>query len=819
MRNKLFLTFFIPIIAAFFFFSPLKKEKKIENFNLLFITLDTTRADSIGIYGNKNTLTPNIDMLGQNGILFKNCYAPVPLTLPSHCSIFTGRNPIAHLVRNNGTYYLNNNELTLAEIFKANGYQTSAIIASFTLFSKFGLSQGIDFYDESFNSQKTILNFLAEITADRVYDKFINWLNLYNGNKFFIWIHFYDPHHPYHPHIDIDKRFEHSNLMKYYGEIAFVDIYIGKIISALRSNNILDNTLIVIVGDHGEAFGEHREFGHGIFCYEESLKVPLIFYNSQLFKNKRVIDNRVSINDIMPSILELYNLDIPSTAQGKSFVNLIRGEKDNYKRMIYFESMDGKEKNNWAPLTGIIEDDYKYISLPEPELYDLKNDIHENKNLFNKKTKLARNMDKKLMQFINKNSGSPRASKRKLSNWDIEKLQSLGYISTFSNKASKMIDPKKGIVLYAKVEEIKEKLKYQNFYEAEKELNKLIAENPDIQLPNFYQVSIQIKKNTGRDSEAIAILQKGLEQFPEQEEFRFQLALFYFSKKEWAKAEELCFQLLKNNSLFNGAHILLGDINESKNKIKEAIINYKEALTIEPQNELVKAKYIYLLIKNNEHKKAKAILSELQENENYISNPALLEMMFKIGILFAEKNELDSANFILTKVLEIFPSNPDAWLNLGTVLLKYGQFDKALENYKKVLEIDPTFARAYSNLGILYFTRYIQNNDHVLRDEALKYFNKAIQINPDLADAYNGRGAVLFALNKVNEAIKDFKKSIELKPDFLDAYINISIAFRQLGNKNEALKYLNLYKKNYYNQLSPKDQNDLNRFISEIKKN
>lgn len=819
MRNKNFSILFIHVLVGALFFLPVKKEKKIENFNLLFITLDTTRADSIGIYGNKDTLTPNIDMLGQNGILFKNCYAPVPLTLPSHCSIFTGCYPIAHQVRNNGTYYLNKNELTLAEVFKESGFQTSAIIASFTLFSKFGLSQGFDFYDESFNSQKMILNFLSEITADKVYYKFINWLNQNNGNKFFIWVHFYDPHYPYLPHPDIDIKFDHSNWMKYYGEISFVDIYVGKIIQALKSKNILDNTLIVVVGDHGEAFGEHKEFGHGIFCYEESLKVPLIFYSSRLFKDKGVIDNRVNIVDIMPTIMELYHFNIPSPVQGKSFAHLIRGKKDKHKRLIYFESMDGKEKNNWAPLTGIIEDNYKYISLPDSELYDLKNDILENNNLFNKKTELAKNMDKKLMQFISDNSGPPLPSKRKLSPSDIQKLKSLGYISSFSTKASKMIDPKRGVIFYAKIEEIKEEIKKGHFSQAEKELNQLVSENPDVQLPNLYQASYEIKKNTGRESEAIAILQEGLENFPENEEFKIQLALLLFSKKEWAKIEELCFQLLENNPLFTGAYILLGDINESKNKIEQAIMNYEEALKIEPQNELVKAKYAYLLIKNNKHQKAKAILSELQKNEDHFNNPAQIELMVKIGILFAEKNELESALSLLTKALEISPSNPEAWVNLGTIFLKYGQFDKALENYKKALELDPEFAMAYSNLGILYFACFLENNESNLRENALENFNKAIKLNPDLGDAYNGRGAVYFALNRIDEAIHDFKKSIELKPDYFDAYINISIVFCQLGQKKEALKYLNLYKKNYYHQLSPNNQDDLNRLISEIKQN
>jgi superkiller protein 3 len=521
----------------------------------------------------------------------------------------------------------------------------------------------------------------------------------------------------------------------------------------------------------------------------------------------------------MPTIMEIYHFDIPSPVQGKSFAPLIWGKKDKHKRLIYFESMDGKEKNNWAPLTGIIENDYKYISLPEPELYDLKNDLPEDNNLFNKETKLAKNLDKKLMQFVSHHSDLPKPSGRKLSPSDIQKLKSLGYISSFSNKASKMIDPKKGVTLYANIEEIKEKIKKGRFYQAEKELDQLISKNPGISLPNFYQASYEIKKNTGRESEAMAILEKGLENFPNSEEFKIQLALSFYEKKQWKKTEELCFQLLKYNPLFTGAYILLGDINESNNKIKEAILNYEKALKIEPQNELAKAKYAYLLIKNNQHQKAKSILSELQKNKDYFKNPAQIEMMVKIGILFAEINELESALSLLTKALEISPSHPEAWLNLGTVFLKYGQLDKALENYRKALDIDPDFAMAYSNLGMLYFTRYLENNDYNLRNKALENFNKAIHLNPDLVDAYNGRGAVYFTLNRIDEAIHDFKKSIVLKPDYFDAYININFAFRQLGQKKEALKYLNLYKKNFYHQLSPTDQYDLDRLISEIKNN
>lgn len=819
MKKRIILVFSILVILTILCILFFKKEKKIADFNLLFITLDTTRADSIGIYGCAEAQTPNIDMLGQNGIIFKNCYSPVPLTLPSHCSIFTGRYPITHKVRNNGSYFLNNKELTMAEIFKKNGYQTSAIIASFTLFSKFGLKQGFDLYDESFNSQKMILNFLSEITADRVYDKFIDWLDHHNGEKFFTWVHFFDPHYPYYVHPEMEKKFSDYEKMKYYGEIAFMDHYIGKIVKALEAKNIIDNTLIIIVGDHGEAFGEHNEFGHGIFCYEECIKVPLIFYNPHLFKNKNVINNRVSLVDIFPTVLKLFHLDIPSNVQGKNLVNLIKGKKDDSKRIIFFESIYGKEKNNWATITGIIEDNYKYISVPESELYNLENDLNENINIFEKETERSREMDNKLKKFILQNTGFQEPSKRKLSSSDIKRLKSLGYISAFTSKATKMIDPKKGVIIYAKVEKIREKITKGKYNQAEIELNKLIAENSDLHLPNFYEAHYQILKNKGKESEAISVLQKGLKKFPGHEELAFQLALIFFSKNEWSKTKKLCLKLLENNSLFTGAYILLGDINERMNEMNKAILYFEKALKIESQNELIKTKLIYLLIKNNKFDKAENFLKELERNKSVLRNPAQLEIMSKIGVLFADKNKLERAISILTKISQISPKNPNILVNLGTAYLKHGQVDKALKSYKEALEVDPNFPMVHCNLGMLNFSLYLANNNPETQSEALKNFNRAIHLNPDLGEAYNGRGAVLFSLNEINKAVSDFKKAITFKPDYFDAYINISIAYRQVGNKKEALRYLELYKNKYYNLLPISNQNALDRLISEIQGN
>ncbi len=197
-----------------------------QGFNLLVITLDTTRADRIGAYGHSNAQTPNLDRLAANGVMFENCYSPVPVTLPAHSSIFTGKYPLGHGARDNGTFILDKQEATLAETMKKQGYQTHAVIAAFVLLSKFGLNQGFDIYDDSLNVAKMLNNFDSEINAQQVYDKFSKWFNHIKTRqnlKFFSWLHFYDPHLPYDPPDQYKEKFGPTPGQLYDAEIAFVD--------------------------------------------------------------------------------------------------------------------------------------------------------------------------------------------------------------------------------------------------------------------------------------------------------------------------------------------------------------------------------------------------------------------------------------------------------------------------------------------------------------------------------------------------------------------------------------------------------------------
>lgn len=817
MKKKFTVIVFFISVAVLVFSSPRNDEVGANDLNVLVITLDTTRADVIGLYGNKNNVTPNIDRLGQNGIVFKECYAEVPLTLPSHCTIFTGRYPFAHQVRINGTYCLSKNELTMAEIFKAKGFQTSAIIASFTLNSKFGLSQGFDSYDEDFESPEVILNFDVEIPAEQVYDKFMHWIERYSNQKFFCWVHFYDPHFPYISHDDSSAGVKQSQWDNYESEVRYVDTYIGKMADVLQSNKIIENTIVIIVGDHGEAFGEHGEYGHGIFCYEESLRVPLIVYYPRLFTKGRFVTDRVSLADIMPTVLEINRFKRPNNIQGRSLLGLLQGKIEKKKRTVYFESMFGSEENNWTPLTGIIYDKYKYISLPEYELYDLSNDPREANNICGEKMDIRRKLDKKLAKIVRSIPPAQVSSKRELSQSDIQKLKSLGYISSFSNKTKQMIDPKKGIVVYSQVQEIRDIFKQKNYGLAETKLNEFISANPEIELPGLYEISYEIEKNKGNRDNAIGILQHAVTVFPKNEALKIRLAIELFTGGELTRALDICRQLIEEDNQFTPAYILGGDVYARLNQIEEALRNYEQACALEPQNKMIKVKYATLLLENNELQKALPIMNELEKYEKFTHTPAYLELISTYGIRLISNGEVAEAIAIFKKIVDINPRNPEAWVNLGSTYFNSKQFDLALENYQEALKIDKSFALAKSNIGLVYLNKYVEDNQIFWLGKALESFDEAIILNPRLGAAYNGRALAFLYLDKKNEAVMDFIQAIEQEPDFMDTYFNIVIVLKQLGRYSEALTYINLCKKRFSDKLSPHDREELERLESEIK--
>src|SRR5256714_5864534 len=244
--------------------------------NVILVTIDTLRADHLGCYGYRNIQTPNIDALAAAGVRFENAFAAVPVTLPSHASILTGTYPMYSGMHDFSGNKLNPQQPTLASVLHDRGYATGAIIGAAVLDSRFGLDHGFDLYHDHFQVRPGVEEDLdhTERPGNQVVDLALDWLTKNRQRPFFIWIHLYDPHHPYRPPSPYAEKYKDH---LYDGEIAFADAQLGRLLAFLKQNQLYQNSLIALMGDHGEGLGEHGEQTHGFFIYNSTMRVPLIF--------------------------------------------------------------------------------------------------------------------------------------------------------------------------------------------------------------------------------------------------------------------------------------------------------------------------------------------------------------------------------------------------------------------------------------------------------------------------------------------------------------------------------------------------------------
>jgi len=255
-------------------------------YNVLFITLDTTRADHLGCYGSVDATTPNLDAVAEHGTRFEQAFSAVPLTLPSHATMMTGLYPPEHGVRVNGMHRLGDGIPTLAEVFKQHKYQTAAFVAAFVLDKRFGLTRGFDVYDdykvpETKNAYEN--NMYKYRRGDVVVDSALAWMKTNSAKPFFCWVHFYDPHRPYYYKKD-----------PYNKSITFMDRQVGRLLKSLREQKLMSRTVIVLVADHGEGLGEHNEDEHGLLLQPAVMRVPLIVSQVGRLPEGKVVDAPVS---------------------------------------------------------------------------------------------------------------------------------------------------------------------------------------------------------------------------------------------------------------------------------------------------------------------------------------------------------------------------------------------------------------------------------------------------------------------------------------------------------------------------------------------
>lgn len=349
--------------------------------NVVVITLDTTRADHLSPYGYMNVSLPSLERLAGEGVVFDRAISVAPLTLPAHTTLFTGLLPPRHGVRDNAVAALAESQTTLAERLRARGFRTGAFVGSVVVGPERGLAQGFDQYVGVPSSSQQTPD-ARQRRADDVMGDAIRWLDSTGSSPFLLWAHLYDAHRPYDPPEPYRTTYGHN---LYVGEIAFMDAQIGRLLGALEARGLLENTVVIVVADHGESLGAHGERDHGIFLYEEVLRVPMIV-RAPGVQPIRVADV-VRLTDVMPTILELLRLP-PAPVDGVSLVGLMRGRPSDRSLEAYAESLY-PERLGWAPLRALRDEEFKFINAPRPELYDLANDPYEEQNLYESRQTVA----------------------------------------------------------------------------------------------------------------------------------------------------------------------------------------------------------------------------------------------------------------------------------------------------------------------------------------------------------------------------------------------------------------------------------------------
>lgn len=338
---------------------------------VILVTLDTTRADALGCYGGSPLVAPHMDQLARESVVYDAAHSVAPLTLPAHASMLTGLYPPRHQVHDNGIATVPASAATLAELARAAGVQTAAVVSSTVLDRAFALDQGFESWEQPARPEPFQTAAPPELSAQEVLLRARRWLGRRDEQRpFFLWLHFYDPHAPYAPPSAFLKQ---AGGNVYLGEVAAVDAALGDFLAPLRADGVLDRALVLVLADHGESLGEHGEPAHGAFCYEATARVPFLVRFPGGRRGGERSAALVSAVDVFPTALEALGLQVPGGIDGAS---LWRADPPA-ARGVYLESYSGWLNYGWSPLAGWIQGDEKYLHSSAPQCFELASDPRE----------------------------------------------------------------------------------------------------------------------------------------------------------------------------------------------------------------------------------------------------------------------------------------------------------------------------------------------------------------------------------------------------------------------------------------------------------
>lgn len=645
--------FMAALLLAFAFSSPVSPPPS----NLLLVTIDTLRADRLGAYGYARGKTPRLDELARGGFRFDSVVTPVPLTLPAHASLLTGRYPPSHGIRNNGNYVLPEAEVTLAEVLRERGYRTGAIVSSLVLDRRFGLGQGFQDYDDRLSGGGPAAIFRPrEIRAAGVSDKALSWLESAE-EPFFLWIHYFDPHADYDPPEPFRSEFSSR---PYDGEVAYVDHELGRVFDGLRVRGREGRTLVAVVADHGEGLLDHGEATHGFFLYETTLRVPLILSGPGV--NRGMSDRPASLVDLFPTLLSLLGIAARPEPQGVDLAPALKGEA-MAERELYCETLAPRLDLGWSALFSVRDSRFKFIQAPRPELYDLSRDLSEEKDLAAGEPARAADYAARLKSLSARlHRSGPASAGPALDPEARQALMALGYTGGRGEEEREgERDPKDMKEVLNLLAESESSIRRGDLPEAERRLKLLTARDPSNRAA--WERLVMVLRMDGKDSEALEAVEQAVVLKPDNPLTLLIQAELLRRKGDLDGAETAARRGLASSPRDAALRVLLAKIALVRGRTAEALSSLQRVLEDDPG-----------------YRPAWVVLAHCR-------------------LLSGDGR---GAEEIFRRLIADAPADADARYNLGVLLLERGEKAAAREQFEAALRLQPGHAlsRQRLNAGI-----------------------------------------------------------------------------------------------------------------------
>ncbi len=664
---------------------------------IVLVSIDTLRADHVGCYGAEGAETPALDALAAEGARFETAISPAAITLPSHTTLLTGRDPPQHGVRHNGFFRLPPDVVPLAEHLHGAGFATAAFVSAFVLDSRFGLDRGFDRYDDQLGMLRTTggPGAVPERRGDRTVDAALAWLDA-APERFFLWVHLYDPHAEYEPPSPFAERFAGK---PYDGEIAFADAQLARLRAAIAERWPAGGTLWWVTSDHGESLGEHDEKTHSYGVYDATQHVPLLVAGPGVPRGQS-IPGVVALADVAPTALELAALPPLPGASGISHAAALRGTGEVTRRAAWVETLATQLDMGWSPLLGVRTAQHKYVRAPEPELFDLSKDPRELANRAPSQPELAAQLDRLVDEY---GAGRPVVPSFRLDAEERAQLEALGYLKgdaspTQSESLGQVggLDPKRGVAELEKLDQ----------------LSLLIAQR--------------------RGAEALAL-------YDQIESRGFPVLLLGAAAALWAQQPERAEREARRAlELIERPEPLLtiGDAHIQRGRLVEARQSYERAAALDPEKAAV---WLGLgLIAELEGRLDEAAQRYEQARRVPLPSP---EALWRLAALHIEAGRRDEARALLAEVPAAELRQPSAAERLaraersaGHMALARTRIEGALREYSSSESLWLVKAELLDQLGDL--------------DGALAARREALRLAPDRADALNAVAWTLARLGR-----------------------------------------------------------------------